>query len=255
MASAQLLREFLEPGVAVLTLNRPEQLNAVTMSLQEELDDALTELESDADVRCVVLTGAGDRAFSAGYDVREMAEWSEEELLAGLERREPWIWHAATTPVPLIAALNGITYGVGAIIATGADIRIGCPKTVFKFTADAHGGANATWTLPTIVGRGLASELLMTARDVEAEEAHQIGLLNRVVDSSSLLDAAVDLARQIAENPPAGTRAIKRLLREHEGRTIADRFLAENLAMRGELRPRPISELYADFLEESGDAD
>jgi 2-(1,2-epoxy-1,2-dihydrophenyl)acetyl-CoA isomerase len=255
MASAQLLREFPEPGVVLLTLNRPEQLNAVTMSLQEELDDALTKLESDPDVRCVVLTGAGDRAFSAGYDVREMANWSEEELLAGLERREPWIWHAATTPLPMIVALNGLTYGVGAIIATGADVRIGCPATVFKFTAGAHGGANATWTLPTIVGRGLAAELLMTARDVGSEEARDIGLLNRVVDSSVLLDTALNLARQIAENPPPGTRAIKRLLREHEGRTIADRFLAENLAMRGELRPRPISELYADFLKESGEAE
>jgi enoyl-CoA hydratase/carnithine racemase len=255
MASVQLLREFPEPGVALLTLNRPEQLNAVTMSLQEDLDDALTELESDDEIRCVVITGAGDRAFSAGYDVREMADWSEEELMAGLERREPWIWHAATTPVPLIVALNGITYGVGAIIATGADIRIGCPATVFKFTAGAHGGANATWTLPTIVGRGLASELLMTARDVDAEEAGRIGLLNRVVDASRLIDTSLELARQIADNPPAGTRAIKRLLREHEGRPIADRFLAENLAMRGELRPRPISELYADFLDQSGEGE
>src|SRR5262245_66676995 len=115
MASNELLRELVEPGVALLTLNRPVALNAVTMSLQEELDDALTELESDSEIRCIVLTGAGDRAFSAGYDVREMADWSEEELMAGLERREPWIWHAATTTVPLIVALNGITYGVGAI--------------------------------------------------------------------------------------------------------------------------------------------
>ena len=250
MASTELLRELPEPGVALLTLNRPDRLNAVTMALQEELDEALTELESDPAVRCVVITGAGDRAFSSGYDVHEMADWSEEELLAGLERREPLIWHAASTPVPVIAAVNGITYGIGAIMATAFDLRIGCPDTVFRFTAGAHGGANATWSLPQLVGRGLASELLMTARDVGAEEARDIGLLNRVVDSSALIDTALEIARRISENPPPGTRAIKKLLREHDGRRLPDRFLAENLMMRGELRPRPISELYADFLDE-----
>ena len=197
--------------------------------------------------------GAGDRAFCSGYDVHEMADWSEDELLASLERREPWIWHVATTPVPVIAALNGLTYGVGAIIATAVDVRVGCPATDFRFTAGAHGGANATWTLPAIVGKGIAGEPLMTAREVGAEESKEIGLLNRVVDASELLELLA-IARQIADNPPAGPRAIKRLLREHTGSSLADRFEAENLAMRTELRPGPISNLYADFLEAPSEA-
>lgn len=253
MASARLLRESPEPGVVLLTINRPEQLNAVTMELQEELDAVLTELEADPEIRCVVITGAGERAFSAGYDVHEMADWSEDELLASLQRREPWIWHFATTPLPMIAALNGIAWGVGAIFATAVDVRIGCPGTRLRFTAGSHGGANATWSLPRLIDRGIALELLMTAREVDADEAQRIGLLNHVVERSELIDSALATARLIARNPTAGTRAIKRLVREHEGRPLEERFEAENLAMRTDLRPKPVSELYAEFLADGGE--
>lgn len=248
MAPGELRREQPEPGVALLTLARPEQLNAVTMELQQELEQTLTELEADPEVRCIVLTGAGEKAFSSGYDVHEMADWSEDEMVESLRRREPWVWHVATTRLPLIAAVNGLTYGIGAIMATGADVRIGTPATVFRFTAGAHGGANATWTLPALVGYGMASELLMTSREIGAEEAERIGLLNRVVEAENLMAEAVKTASQIASNPPAGPQAIKRLLREHRGRATQDRFAAENEAMRTELRPRPVSELYEDFL-------
>jgi 2-(1,2-epoxy-1,2-dihydrophenyl)acetyl-CoA isomerase len=248
MASDQLLVDRPETGVALVTLNRPEQLNAVTVAMQSELDTTLTEIESDPGVSCVVITGAGERAFSAGYDVHEMADWSAEDLRSSLERREPWIWHLAETPVPVIAALNGVTYGVGAILATAVDMRIGCPNTRLRFTAGSHGGANATWSLPPLVGRGMAAELLMTAREVEPEEAERIGLVNRVVDASALVDSALETATLIAANPRSGTRAIKRLLRERDGRSLHEALEAENLAMRTELAPRPISELYADFL-------
>lgn len=249
----ELLVDHAGDGVAVITLNRADRMNAVTMELQNRLDDALTQLESDPEVRCVVLTGAGDRAFSAGYDVHEMAPWSSDELLLALLERERWIWHVATTPVPVIAALNGITYGVGAIIACAVDIRIGCPSTAFRFTAGAHGGANATWSLPSLVGRGKAAELLLTARVVEAPEAERIGLLDRVVGSGQLLEDALATAQAIAANPPAGTRAIKQLLREHVGRGLGERFVAENIAMRTTLRPRPVAELYEDFLHRPTD--
>jgi enoyl-CoA hydratase/carnithine racemase len=249
-ATELLLVDRVGEGVAVITLNRPDRLNAVTMELGRRLDAALTDLERDSEVRCLVITGAGEKAFSAGYDVHEMASWSSDELLLALLERERWIWHVASTPLPVIAALNGITYGVGAIMASAMDARIGCPCTVFRFTAGAHGGANATWSLPSLVGRGRASELLMTACEIEAAEAERIGLLNRVVGAEELIAEATGMARQIAANPPAGTRAIKRLLREHVGRGLEDRFVAENIAMRTELRPRPVAELYEDFLRD-----
>ena len=233
-------------GVAVLTLDRPDALNAIDMEMQRQLDAALTGLEEDPSVGAVILTGAGDRAFSAGYDVHEMAEWDADELLVRLLERERYIWHVAATPLPLICALGGLTYGAGAIMATAADIRIGCPSTRFRFTAVPHGGANATWSLPPLVGRGLAAELLLSSRTVNADEALRIGLLNRVVDEHELIDAASELAAQIASHPRAATRAIKRLLRDGDGTGWEQRFETENVLMRTELRPRPVSELYAD---------
>jgi 2-(1,2-epoxy-1,2-dihydrophenyl)acetyl-CoA isomerase len=246
----ELLIDRPADGVAVLTLNRPEKLNAVTMELQRTLDEALGALEADPDVRCLVLTGSGDRAFSAGYDVHEMGSWSADELLIALLEREQLIWRVATHPQPIVAALNGITYGVGAIMASTVDVRIGVPRTVWRFTAGEHGGANATWSLPSLVGRGRAAELLMTSRKIDAAEAERIGLLDRVVQTpEALLPAAIETASAIAANPAAGTRAIKRLLREHVGRSIEEAFVAENIAMRTELRPKPVGELYADFLD------
>jgi enoyl-CoA hydratase/carnithine racemase len=251
MTEPELLIDRPADGVAVLTLNRPDKLNAVTMELQERLDRALVELESEPDVRCLVLTGAGFKAFSAGYDVHEMGPWSADQLVLALLQREEWVWRVAVHPQPIVAALNGLTYGVGAIMASSVDVRIGCPDTVWRFTAGQHGGANATWNLPALVGRGRAAELLMTSRKVEATEAERIGLLDHVVsDRAALLPAAIETARAIAASPPAGTRAIKRLLREHVGRTVEEAFIAENIAMRTELRPRPIGELYSDFLRE-----
>jgi enoyl-CoA hydratase/carnithine racemase len=235
-------------GVAVLTINRPERRNAITVDLQRRLDAALSELEADRDARAIILTGAGDAAFSAGYDIHEMAAWPAGELARSLREREPWIWHLATTELPIVAALNGVAYGAGAIIATCADVRIASNSTAFRFTAALYGGANATWSLPSLVGRGRAAELLMTAREIGAEEAERIGLVNRAVPDTHVAEVALEVARQIAANPPAGVRAIKRLLREHGGLPIADRFTAENEAMQTELAPQPVAELYRDFL-------
>jgi 2-(1,2-epoxy-1,2-dihydrophenyl)acetyl-CoA isomerase len=249
VSAPELVIDRPEPGVVVLTLNRPERLNAVTLELQRALDATLSALAADGETRCVVLTGAGERAFCAGYDVHEMAEWSADELMLRMLEREPLVWNVAACELPLVAALNGVTYGLGAIIATAVDVRIGCPDTVWRFTSGQHGGANATWSLPALVGLGRAGELLMTGRKIDAGEAERIGLLNRVVARTELLSEAVATASAIAANPPVGMRAIKRLLREHVGHTTEQAFVAENIAMRTELRPRPISELYEDFLK------
>jgi len=248
MTSSDLLCERPEPGVALLTLNRPERLNAVTMSLQEQLDARLSELESDGETRCIILTGAGDRAFSAGYDIHEMSAWSADELLQALPTREQHIAHLGATDLPIVIALNGLAYGIGAVIASLGDIRIGAVDSVLSFSSARQGGAQATWSLPSLVGRGRASELLLTARKVSAADAAQIGLLNQVVAGDDLRGAAIATAAAIADNPPVTTRAIKRLLREHVGQSLEARFAAENTAMHTELRPRAVGEIYADFL-------
>jgi enoyl-CoA hydratase/carnithine racemase len=243
-----ILVELPASGVALVTFNRPDVHNALDMGMQRLLDEHLTALEADPGIRCVVFTGAGDDAFSAGYDIHELARFSPEEVTLALLQREQWMWHLASLRMPTIAALNGITHGAGALIACCLDLRIGCEHTSFRFTAGAHGGANATWSLPLLVGLARAKELLYTSRRLGAEEAKRIGLINTCVPVVGLRNEALRLASEIAANPPEGVAEIKRLLHAGPGRALQDRYEAENVVMRTTLRPRPMSELFAGFL-------
>ena len=243
-----LLVDRATPGVAVLTLNRPTVHNALDTHLQRLLDHELTALEADDDVRCLVVTGGGDAAFSAGYDIHELADLSPDSVTLALLQREEWMWRYATLRMPTVAAVNGVAHGAGALLACALDLRVGCERSDFRFTAGAYNGANATWNLPLLVGLARAKELLYTSRRVDALTAERIGLLNAVVPSASVLDRAVALAAEIAANPPGGIAEAKRLLHAGPGRALQDRFEAENVVMRTTLRPKPMPELFARFL-------
>ncbi|MGH9035607.1 MAG: enoyl-CoA hydratase/isomerase family protein [Acidimicrobiia bacterium] len=248
METAPILVERPARGVALITLNRPDVHNALDTGMQQLLDDHLTALERDPEVRCLIFTGTGDAAFCAGYDIRELARFTPEEVSAALLQREEWLWHLASLRMPTIAALNGITHGAGALIATSLDMRVGCERTTFRFTAGAYAGANATWSLPLLVGLAQAKELLYTSRSLDAHDAHRIGLVNRTVPGGRLREEALGLAQEIAANPPAGIAEIKRLLHAGPGRALQERYEAENVVMRTTLRPRPMSEVFAEFL-------
>jgi enoyl-CoA hydratase/carnithine racemase len=151
MGYEYILTERLE-GVAVITLNRPEKLNALSFGLVRELDEELTQLEDDDAIKAVILTGAGDRAFSAGADIHELAGLSAEELAGRQEFRNQANWHVATFAKPLIGAINGLAYGGAALLSSTLDIRIGCERTKFRFLAASYGRVNSTWSLPLLVG-------------------------------------------------------------------------------------------------------
>src|SRR5215468_5588751 len=187
-------------GVAVITLNRPDKLNALSFPLVRELDDALSRCEADEDVKAVILTGAGERAFSAGADIHEMAGLSAEELATRADVRGRATWHIATFGKPLIGAINGLAYGGAALLSSTLDLRIGCERTKFRFLAASYGRVNSTWSLPLLVGLPKAKELLYTGRDVMAEEAERIGLLNQVVPATRLRETALEMAAAIARN-------------------------------------------------------
>src|SRR5579885_3713739 len=182
-------------AVALITLNRPDKLNALSFPLMEELDHALTGFEADDNIKAVILTGAGERAFSAGADIHEMADLSSEELARRSERRGQISWHIASYTKPLIGAINGLAYGGAALLSSSLDLRIGCEKTQFRFLAASYGRVNSTWSLPLLVGWPKAKELLYTGRAVAAEEALRIGLINDLVPSGRLLEAAVEMAQ------------------------------------------------------------
>ena len=249
MAQAPLLVERPLPGVVVLTFNRPEVHNALDTEIQRRLDKELTDLEADPSVRCLVFTGAGEAAFSAGYDIHELAGLSAEEVTLVLLQREEWMWHLASLRMPTIAAVNGVAHGAGALVACALDLRIGCEHTNFRFTAGAYRGANATWNLPLLVGLAQAKELLFTSRRIPADAAQQMGLLNARAPASALREKALELAEEIAANPPDGIAEAKRLLHAGPGRALRDRYEAENVVMRTTLRPKPMPELFARFLD------
>ena len=158
----KFIKTHTENGVGIITLNRPEKLNALNFALGEEVDHILDEWDVNDDIRAIIVTGAGDRAFSAGADIHEMADLTVDDTLPLQVKRWDYYWHLATCKKPTIGALNGLAYGGGATVASCFDIRIGCPKTEFKFLAAAYGRLNSTWSLPLLVGLPMAKELLYT---------------------------------------------------------------------------------------------
>src|SRR3954449_12791933 len=165
----------VEDGVAILTLNRPESLNAMNRKLSTELHDAVKKMEADEAVGCIVITGAGERAFSAGGDIKEQlatdAQYSDAEQDAMRDPRRSYDISACKKPT--IGMMNGLAFGGAAVLASSLDMRLGCEDTKFRFLAAAYGRINATWTLPNQVGWPIAKELLFSARIVDAAEAHR----------------------------------------------------------------------------------
>jgi enoyl-CoA hydratase/carnithine racemase len=241
-------------GVAVITLNRPDKLNALSFGLARELDEALTEFERDDAVKAVVLTGAGERAFSAGADIHEMAGLTSEELAQRQAFRSEATWHVATFAKPLIGAINGLAYGGAALLSSTLDLRIGCERTQFQFLAASYGRVNSTWSLPLLVGLPKAKELLYTGRVVAAEEAERIGLLNQVVPAARLVETAVEIGQMIAKNDARMVQGIKRLLHEQVGMGWRDCYATEEDARATWLAAGHPREGFKEFLSRKGPA-
>jgi len=245
MAYEFILTERFD-GVAVITMNRPDKLNALSFPLVRELDEALTHYEADDGIKAVILTGAGERAFSAGADIHEMARRQEVRGHA--------TWHVATLAKPLIGAINGLAYGGAALMSSTLDLRIGCERSAFRFLAASYGRVNSTWSLPVLVGLPKAKELLYTGRVVAAEEAERIGLLNQVVPAARLLDTCLEIGQMIAKNDARMVQGIKRLLHEEIGMGWRDRFNTEEDARATWLAAGHPREGFKDFLDRKGHA-
>ncbi|MBV9555274.1 MAG: enoyl-CoA hydratase/isomerase family protein [Alphaproteobacteria bacterium] len=239
-------------AVGLITLNRPEKLNALSYDLMREVDEALTEWEADDAIRAVIFTGAGDRAFSAGADIHEMADLSADELAARQTRRGEISWHIANYTKPTIGAINGLAYGGAALLSSSLDIRIGCDKTQFRFLAASYGRVNSSWSLPLLVGWPKAKELLFTGRVVAAEEAEKIGLLNAVVPAAKLVESAIEMAQTIAKNDPRMVQGLKRLLHEGAGMSLHERYEFEDEARATWLLAGHPRDGFKDFLARKG---
>ena len=210
--------------VATVTINRPDKLNALDEPTRVELVDALDELKNDDEVRVVVLTGAGDKAFVAGADIKDF------------EGRKPWdqftamrataiFTRAEEFPKPLIAAINGFALGGGCELAMACDIRIASAKAKLgqpEINLGLLPGGGGTQRLPRLVGLGAAYKLLYTGDMVKADEALRIGLVDEVVEPEALMDRVRELAASIASKSPVALGLIKEAVRASVRTTLDD---------------------------------
>jgi enoyl-CoA hydratase len=251
MSYQNLLTERIDK-VALITLNRPEKLNALNYELACEIDEELKNIENDDGVSVVILTGAGPRAFSAGGDIHQMVKSTPEELAARSEVRSRATWHLATFSKPIIGAINGLAYGAGAQLTSMLDMRIGCEHAEFQFLAAKYGRANSTWSLPLVVGMPKAKELLYTGRLVKAEEAERIGLLNQLVPCADLRETSIQVAQLISKNDSRMVQGIKRLLHEDIGMDWRGCYDNEQSARKTYLKANSPREGFKEFLARKG---
>lgn len=219
-----------EGHVALITINQPDKLNALNSDRLRSLFLRVQEASLHPDVRAIVLAGAGERAFAAGADIKEMASMGQEEGRVFGELGHAVALALENAAQPVIAAVNGFAFGGGCELALACDIRLASDNAAFAQPEVSLGippGWGGSQRLPRLVGPGIASELIFTGRRVDAEEALRIDLVNAVHPASELLPKAMDMARQIAANSPGSVQAAKRLVALTRGADYRDGLAAE----------------------------
>lgn len=260
--SYQQIQSTRDGATAVITLNRPERMNALTKVLEAELRDAVEAAARDDAVRAIVLTGAG-RAFCAGMDMDELEMLPPEDI-----RSEQWMRpydmnrradyqtrysYFPAVPKPIICAINGAAAGLGLVMALYSDFRLASTNAVFA-TAFAKRGLIAehgiAWMLPRIVGHANAVDLLLTSRKIDAAEALRMGLVGQVMPSETLLAGAMALARQLAtEVSPRSLRVMKRQLWEAPYQGLGEAVALANAEMFTSIQSEDFREGVAHFQE------
>ncbi len=243
-------------GVSTVTLNRPDALNAFNEVMKTELMDALKAAGRDANVRCLVLTGAG-RAFSSGQDLADLKEFyarpDPPDLGAMLRAKyNPIIQRMREMEKPIIAAVNGVAAGAGTSFAMACDMRIASEKASFIQSFINVGlitDCGGTFFLPRLVGLGKAMEMCLTGEKVGAEEALRIGLVNQVVAAERLMETVAAVARKLATLPTTAIGLTKRLMNQSFGNDLAAQLEQEAFAQTTAAATRDHREGVQSFLE------
>ena len=246
-----------EEQIAVVTLNRPEKLNAISPELHLEMVQACQELREDDDVRVVIWTGAG-RGFCSGVDLTGGRSRADGQSRQKRLDEHGWVGRQAMMiyrglDKPTIAAVNGVAAGAGMSLALACDLRVGSENTRFKtvfIERSLSPDSGMSYFLPRIVGASRAFDLVFTSRFVETDEAYRIGLLDRITTSDSLLDDAKALARQIAFWPPVAMQMAKRVLQRSLDADLEDQLEYETHGIVFARRaPHDVEEAAASFRE------
>jgi enoyl-CoA hydratase/carnithine racemase len=236
-------------GVTILTLNRPERMNAISGPMLAAFSEQLLEANRDPEVRVVVITGSG-RAFCAGLDLKEQA--SGGNLGGGFDLREapPVVLHQMDKPT--IAAINGGAAGYGMDLAIGCDIRLASDAAKLSAAFTKRGvipESGGTWLMPRLVGWAKASEIFFTGRTLSAEECLELGLVTKVVPSDMLMKETLALAHEIAANAPLAVQGTKRMMRMALTETFEANVHHVYLQLLPLFRSKDFSEGVKSFLE------
>ncbi len=218
MSTAPLHLLSIEDGIALVTLNRPAALNSINRALRVELLALWPELDLRKDVKVIIVTGAGDKAFCTGADLKERSTRSTEEMVFDRHYLTSQSTNAlASVSKPVIAAIKGYCMAGGFEMVLQCDISIAADNSIFSLPECTHGffpGGGACQRLPKLVGYQLAKELIFTGRRWDAQEAKALGLVNRIVPAAKVMDEAMALAKKIASYPSIGVIQAKRALNQ-----------------------------------------
>lgn len=254
-----LLIDTTSAGVCTITLNRPERLNAVNVTLTEEIPAAINEASADDEVRVIVITGAG-RGFCAGLDLDPENRAAEMELRNSSRQQRlddlAWVGRQTLAIVqsdkPIIAAINGPAVGAGLGLALATDIRLMAMDAVITTGYMRRGlcpDAGVSYFLPRLIGLSRASELILTARNVTAEEAERIGLVSRVFPSDNFRDAVANYAAELAAGPPIALTLAKRLLTTSLDNDLVSQLKNELTGIMKCFNTEDVNEAMQAFLE------
>ena len=205
-----------DAAVGIITIDRPKALNALNSQVLTELEETVDGIDLNA-IRCVIITGSGEKSFVAGADIGEMSTLSAEEGVAFGKKGNDIFRRIETLPIPVIAAVNGFALGGGCELSMCCDIRIASENAVFGQPEVGLGitpGFGGTQRLARIIGPGMAKQMIYTAKNIKAPEALRIGLVNAVYPSEELMDQAKKMACQIEKNAPIAVRACKKAIND-----------------------------------------
>jgi enoyl-CoA hydratase len=252
MTFDQIIFEQKEPGIFLLTVNRPKALNALSPAVFDDLKRALDELSENSQARVLLITGAGEKAFVAGADIAQFQALIPIEALAVSKRGLEIFRDIESLPIPAIALVNGYCLGGGCELALACDFILASENAVFgqpEINLGIMPGWGATQRLTRLIGRNRALELMLTGRPVKADEALKIGLANAVYPRDSLLDKGMEIARQLATKPAVALKLIKQAVQRGQDLDLDNACLIESEAFALCFTTNDQKEGVAAFLE------
>lgn len=204
--------KIIDNHIAVVTFNRPNYANAMSLQLLKELNETLHAIEQEKNIYCTIFTGIGHKAFCAGADLKERLSMTEDEVVKTVQYIKDTINRIERLSMPVICALNGVALGGGLELALACDIRMAASHVKVGLTETTLAiipGAGGTQRLPRLIGRGQAKRLIFTGKKITAKEAFQIGLIEEITESENVLESALHMAKMIVNNGPVALKQAK----------------------------------------------